>query len=132
MESNNDLSFGVWILIALYIPLVLYFVVRGAKQTKSVKDYAVGSIVFSPWAVGLSLAATMTSAATFIINPGFIAYYGLSAVISFVITVPLGAILSLVVLTKTFRKVGIQIKALTIADWIGERYNNKSYAFFSV
>ncbi|MCB0505238.1 MAG: sodium:solute symporter [Cyclobacteriaceae bacterium] len=130
MESNNDLSFGVWILIALYIPLVLYFVVRGAKQTKSVKDYAVGSIVFSPWAVGLSLAATMTSAATFIINPGFIAYYGLSAVISFVITVPLGAILSLVVLTKTFRKVGIQIKALTIADWIGERYNNKSYAFF--
>jgi len=70
----------------------------------------------------LILAASMTSAATFVINPGFIANYGLSGVISFGIVFPLGALLSLIVLTKSFRKYGQQVKALTLAQWMGERY----------
>ena len=44
--------------------------------TAVLADYALGNLAFSPVAVGLALAASMTSAATFIINPGFIALYG--------------------------------------------------------
>ncbi|MEZ4907771.1 MAG: hypothetical protein R2771_09090 [Saprospiraceae bacterium] len=58
-----------WVVVILYASLILYFVVRGALKTKNISDYAIGSISFSPAFVGLSLAASMTSAATFVINP---------------------------------------------------------------
>ncbi|MEL6629768.1 MAG: sodium:solute symporter, partial [Bacteroidota bacterium] len=74
-----------WALIVVYVGVVLYFVIRGAKKTQSMKDYAVGNIAFSPVAVALSLAASITSAATFIINPGFVAIYGWSAVVAYAI-----------------------------------------------
>lgn len=121
---------GTWILIGLYMALILYFVVRGALKTKSISDYAVGSMKFSAAGVGLSLAAAMTSAATFVINPGFIANFGVSAFISYGIVFPLGALLSLIILTKSFRRYGDTVKALSLAQWIGKRYDSKPYALF--
>ncbi len=121
---------GGWILIVLYAALILFFVIRGALRTKSISDYAVGSLNFSPWFVGLSLAASMTSAATFVINPGLIANYGISGFISFGIVFPLASLTSLVVLTKSFRRYGTSVKALTLASWIGHRYKSQGYALF--
>lgn len=129
IASDNLIVVG-WICLGLYMALILFFVIRGALRIKNISDYAVGSVHFSPAAVGLSLAASMTSAATFIINPGFVAYYGLSGVISMAIFLPLGALISLVVLTKSFRKIGKTASSLTIAQWIGQRYKSKNYAFF--
>lgn len=123
-------SWIIWLAVLAYIVLILFFVVRGARKTKSINDYALGSITFSPIAVGLALAASMTSAATFIINPGFIAYYGISGFISFGVVLSIAALLSLIVLTKGFRKVGIEVESLTMAQWIGNRFDNKSYALF--
>ena len=127
--SEQTLVNGTWILIIAYMALILFFVIRGARRTKSLSDYSVGSINFSPVTVGLSLAASITSAATFVINPGFIANYGLSGVLSFGVFFPLAAMVSLVILTKRFRKQGTKFKSLTLAQWIGDRYNSKSYAF---
>ncbi|HPN38665.1 MAG TPA: sodium:solute symporter, partial [Melioribacteraceae bacterium] len=116
-EVSNNLIFATWILIVLYAAVILFFVIRGALKIKNISDYAVGSINFSPFTVGLSLAASMTSAATFIINPGFIAYYGISAVISFAFVLPIASLFSLVFLTKKFRTHGKTVKALTLAQW---------------
>lgn len=121
---------GTWILLAIYVIAVLYLVFKGAGKTKSISDYAIGSVLFSPVAVGLSLAASMTSAATFVINPGFIANFGVSGVLSYAVFLPLASMISLVVLTKSFRKHGQTVKALTLAQWIGKRYDSKRYAFF--
>jgi sodium/pantothenate symporter len=110
--------------------MVLYFVIKGALSIKNISDYAVGNVVFSPVAIGLSLAASMTSAATFVINPGLVAVYGISGVISFGLVFPLASIASLVLLSKAFRKYGQSINALTIAQWIGARYKSKAYALF--
>ena len=66
--------FAGWISVALYISFILYVVIGAARRTKDMASYAVGNFQFSPAVVGLSLAAAMTSAATFIINPGFVAY----------------------------------------------------------
>ncbi len=128
METTNFVT-GSWILIVVYAVAILFIVIRGALKIKSIQDYAVGSINFTPTAVGLSLAASITSAATFVINPGFIANYGLSGVLSFGVFFPLATMISLVILTKSFRKHGKQLKALTLAQWIGDRYNSKTYAF---
>jgi len=129
MASTAQVT-GGWILIAIYAAAILFFVVRGALRTKNISDYAVGNFNFSPLFVGLSLAAAMTSAATFVINPGLIAAYGLSGLLSFGIVFPLASLVSLVVLTKSFRRHGTNVKALTLASWIGTRYNSKGYALF--
>lgn len=120
----------MWLSLTAYMGVIVFIVIRGALQTKSMADYAVGSLSFSPWAVGLSLAASMTSAATFIINPGFVAYYGISSVLSMAVFMPIGALISLIVVSKGFRKIGANVKATTLAQWIGIRYDSSNFALF--
>ncbi|PIE18059.1 MAG: sodium:solute symporter [Proteobacteria bacterium] len=117
------------ILLGVYCAIVLALVIRGALKTKSMADYAVGSMAFSPLVVGLSLAASMMSAATFIINPGLIALFGVSGVISYGVALPVAALVSFVVLTKGFRRRGQAINATTMAQWIGQRFESPRYAF---
>jgi sodium/pantothenate symporter len=128
--ASSEQIFATWIVVILYMLVILFFVIRGALKVKSMSDYAIGSISFSPLAVGLALAASMTSAATFIINPGFIALYGLSGVLSFGVVMPLAIFCSLILLTKKFRKSGSHVKALTMAQWIGKMYQSQNYAIF--
>lgn len=128
--ATTEQVIGTWILIALYGAAILYFVIKGAMSIKSMKDYAVGNMSFSPYFVGMSLAAAMTSAATFVINPGLIALYGISGVLSFGLFFPLASMVSLVVLTKSFRKYGESVSAVSLASWIGKRYNSKGYSLF--
>jgi sodium/pantothenate symporter len=119
-----------WVLILIYAAVIIYFVVRGAGQTKEMDDYALGSMVFSPIAVGLSLAASITSAATFIINPGFVALYGFSGIIAMGLVLPLATLVSLVLLTKGFRNYGANVKALTMADWMRKKYDSRGFGIF--
>ncbi len=119
-----------WLLVLAYMATILVLVVRGARRNKSVADYAVGNIAFSPIAVGLALAASTTSAATFIINPGLVAYFGLSAAFGLCVVLPISMFLSLVVLTKGFRKYGESVKALTLSQWVGDRYKSRPFAIF--
>jgi len=128
--ASTNMVIAGWIFVIFYAGIILFFVVRGARKTKNMADYAVGSIGFSPIIVGLSLAASMTSAATFIINPGFIALYGISGVLSYVIVLPLAAVFSLAVLTKGFRKHGQTVKALSLAQWMKTRYQSPGYGLF--
>lgn len=118
------------LLLLAYMATIVWLVFRGARKINSLADYAVGSVRFSPVAVGLALAASMTSAATFIINPGFVAMYGISGFISYGLVMPAGALISLVLLTKGFRRYGQTVKALSLAQWMGTRYQSKGYAFF--
>jgi len=87
--------------LAVYAGVILFFLlIRGAsrKNTNINDDQPFGNIGFPSWVVWLVLAALMTSAATFIINPGFIsASYGISGVISFGNVLPIAAFISLIV-----------------------------------
>jgi sodium/pantothenate symporter len=125
-----------WLLVLAYVSIILVLVVRGARRNRSVADYALGNIAFSPVAVGLALAASTTSAATFIINPGLVAYFGLSSIFGLCLVLPLSMFVSLVVLTKGFRKYGSSVKALTLPQWVGERFQSRSaailFAFLSL
>lgn len=107
--------------------LILFFVIKGALKTKSLADFALGQ-GFSPLVVGLSLAASVTSAATLIINPGFVAMFGWSAFLAMSVVLPLGLFLSLIIMSKSFLKYGTSIKALTLAQWIGKRYDSVTYS----
>ena len=121
---------AIWIAIILYMCTIVFFVVRGAMKTHSMSDFALGSMQFNPSFLGLSLAASMSSAATFIINPGFVAYYGVSGVLSMAVFLPIGTLVSLAILSKRFRKYGQTVNAKTIAQWMGIRYQSKGFALF--
>jgi len=128
--ASPELIRAGWLLVIAYMALILVFVVRGARRNRDISDYALGNLAFSPAAVGLALAAAMTSAATFIINPGFIALYGLSGVLSYAIVLPIAAMASLVVLTKGFRRHGTHVHALSMAQWMGTRYGSRAFSLF--
>jgi sodium/pantothenate symporter len=119
-----------WALVGLYALAIIWLVVRGARRNKNVADYAVGTAAFSPIAVGLALAASTTSAATFIINPGFVAYFGLSAVFGLCVVLPGSMFVSLVVLTKGFRTYGASVRALTLSQWVGQRFGSRALAIY--
>lgn len=117
---------ATYILILIYIISALYLAYRGARRTQSMKDYALGQ-GFSPVVVGLSLAASITSAATFIINPGFVAMFGWSAFMAMALVLPAGLYISLIVLSKSFQKYGSSVKAITLAQWVGIRFQSPIY-----
>ena len=113
-------------MLIAYAAVMIFFVVRGALRTRSMTDFAIGN-GFSPLVVGLSLAANITSAATFIINPGFVAMFGLSAFIAMSVMVPLGLMISLIILSRSFQKHGSAFKAISLAQWVNKRYNSPAY-----
>lgn len=128
--ASSQMVGATWVLVGLYTLVVLYFVIKGAMKTHSMDDYAVGSQSFSPLFVALSLSAAMMSAATFIINPGLVARFGISGWVSFGVVFAVGAIGSLIVITKGFRKHGSQVQATTMAQWIGKRYDSPKMSLF--
>jgi len=128
--ATPQMVIAIWIVLILYIGCILYFVVRGARRTKNIADYATGTMNFSPSFLGLSLAASMSSAATFIINPGFVAYYGIAGFLSMAVFLPIGTLVSLAVLSKRFRKYGQSVQAKTIAQWMGNRYNSSKFSIY--
>jgi sodium/pantothenate symporter len=128
--ASSSMVATTWVLLGIYSAAVIFFVIRGALKTKSIDDYGVGSIAFSPTAVGLSLAASMMSAATFVINPGLIAHFGVSGILSFCVVLPIATLTSLIIMTKGFRKHGNVVKATTLAQWIGSRYKSPGFSLF--
>ncbi len=128
--ASTELAVAGWVLLAVYALVVVTLVVRGSRRTRSMRDYALGSVAFSPVFVGLSLAASMTSAATFIINPGLIGLFGVSGVVCLALVLPVVCLGSLVVLTKGFRRYGTTSQATTMAQWIGTRYGSPGFSLF--
>lgn len=122
-----------WALFGLYVAFVAFIAWRSQRKTESMESYSVGTRQVSPIAVGMSLAASLTSAATFIINPGLIYLYGWSGVVGYAIAAPLGIFLGLVVFSKSFRRIGDKTRVLTVPQWIGDRFGDRRLSiWFSV
>lgn len=122
-----------WILFGLYLIGTSYLGWLGHRKTDGFSSFAIGKGDLSPLVVGITLAASTASAATFIINPGFVYVDGLAAFMHLGIAVYLGFLLMLWILSFQFRRLGDEMGALTIPDWIGKRYGSKAFSlYFSV
>lgn len=122
-----------WTLFVAYLIGTAWLAWRGYKKTTGFSSFAVGNRDMNPVVVGIILAASVSSASTFIINPGFIYVDGFSAYFHMVIAVGISFITMLAVLSFRFRRIGAKNGALTIPDWIGKRYGSRKFAlFFSV
>jgi len=114
-----------WILFVVYAVTIVSLAVWNRRKASTMQGFAVGGRQVPPFFVGLSLAANMTSVATFVINPGLIHAYGWSGIVGYGFAAPMGIFLALIVTTKKFRRFGDQFTALTVPQWLGERYADR-------
>ena len=119
-----------WTLFAIYLLGTSYLGYLGYKKTDGFSSFAIGKGDLSPFVVGVTLAASTASAATFIINPGFVYVDGLSAWINMVLGTFTGIMFMLIILSFKFRRIGEKMNALTVPDWIGKRYNSKGFSLY--
>jgi len=119
-----------WSLFILYLVGTAWLGWQGYRKTTGFGSFAVGDRAMNPVVVGIILAASVSSAATFIINPGFVYVDGFSAYFHFVVAVGISFITMLAVLSFRFRRIGADSSALTMPDWIGKRYNSRGFALY--
>ena len=102
----------------------------GMKKQNASKGFSVGNRDMSPVLVGITMAASIASTATFVINPGFVYTHGLSAYLHYGVAALFGVITAFVLLTKGFRQIGETTGSITIPDWIFNRYKSRSFSLF--
>lgn len=115
---------------ALFVGITFYLSWIGMRKTKDLKGFSIGNRDMNPYLIGMTMAASIASTATFVINPGFVFVHGLSAYVHYGVAATLGIVTAFIVLTKGFRKVGEVKGSLTIPDWIYHRYGSRGLATF--
>jgi len=113
-----------WIGVIAYFLVTVTLAILGARRSRSVATYAVGSGQLPPAAIGLSLVAQLTSVATFVVNPGLVYAYGVSALLGYGVAAGSGIMLGLVFFSRRFRTHGVGVAALTVPQWIGTRFQS--------
>ena len=117
-------------LMLVYAVLVYGLSWVGMRRTASVEGFSIGNKDMSAVVVGITLAASIASTATFVINPGFVYVHGLSAYLHFGVAGSLGILSAFLVLTRGFLRLGEAHAALTIPQWIYYRYNHRGFSLF--
>ncbi len=118
----------VWALFGVYMVVTSWLAWLGHKKTGDMRSFAVGSGDMNAAVVGITLAASIALTATFVINPGFVYKHGISALIHLGVAASLGIIVGLVAMSAGFQRVGAASGAVTLPQWIGERYRSKVLA----
>jgi SSS family solute:Na+ symporter/sodium/pantothenate symporter len=119
-----------WILLVAYASVIVFLAWRNRRRAADIESFSIGSRRVPPFFIGLSLAANMTSVATFVINPGLIHAYGWAGVVGYGMAAPLGIFIGLIVTSKRFRRVGDRFTVLTVPQWLGERYGDRRLTVF--
>lgn len=113
-----------------YIGLVFYLSWIGMRRTRDIRGFSIGNKDMNPYVIGITLAASIASTATFVINPGFVYTHGLSAYLHYGVAGSLGIVTAFVVLTRGFLRLGEEHNALTIPQWIYHRYQHRGFSLF--
>lgn len=117
-------------LIIAFVALTFRLSWIGMKKTNDIKGFAIGNKDINPYFIGITMMASISSTATFVINPGFLYQDGLSAYIHYGIFAPLGLFSALLLITKGFRQTGAKHESLTIPGWINDRYQNRTLGLY--
>ncbi|MBB5210543.1 sodium:solute symporter family protein [Microbulbifer hydrolyticus] len=123
-ELFKYLCLGAYVLATLWLSWI------GMRKTQSIRSFAIGNRDMNPYLIGITMAASVASTATFVINPGFVYVHGVSAFIHYALAGGGGIIAALFLLTRRFRALGDAAGAITVPDWIYQRYQSRPLSIF--
>ncbi|SDO13540.1 sodium:solute symporter family protein [Halobacillus aidingensis] len=118
-----EVQIMMWIGLVLLLIIIGYLGYLGYKKTNTVSDFSIAGESLGPVILGLAYAATFFSASTFIGYPGWAYQWGFSSIWIF-LTLIIASPLGLIVVAKRARKMNMTQKSLSLADWLGDRYNS--------
>ena len=118
-----------WVAVRVYAALMA---LTGAlsKRASSFKAFAIGGRSNHPIVIGMAVAAGSVSSTTFVINPGLVWLYGYAAFVAIALSSTVGFLCGLVLFSKSFRRIGDRFEALTVAQWVGDRYRSSNLRIF--
>ncbi|WP_243748816.1 sodium:solute symporter family transporter [Pseudomaricurvus alcaniphilus] len=119
-----------YLLVAFYALATLWLSYIGMRKTADLKGFSIGNKDMSPYLVGVTLAASIASTATFVINPGFVYTHGVAAYLHFGVAASAGILVAFITLTRGFARIGARSGAITIPDWIYHRYQHRGLSLF--
>ncbi len=119
-----------YLLTFSYAILVLWLSWVGMRRTSDIRGFAIGNKDMSPYVIGFTLAASIASTATFVINPGFVYVDGVSAFLHYGVAASLGTLAAFIVLTRGFLRLGEKHQSLTIPEWVYHRYQSRQLSLF--
>jgi len=119
------MAFTTYIYIGLLIYAVYVIIVGfiGAKRIRKLSDFSVASEALGPIPVGLAFTASFFSAVTFLGYVGYSYAWGQCSLWIF-LAIFFASTLGLIMFAKGVRERNIQLKALSIADWLGTAYKD--------
>ena len=123
-------EFFKYALCLVYVLIIYYLSWVGMRRTHDIKGFSIGNKDMNPYLIGVTLAASIASTATFVINPGFVYSHGLSAFLHYGVASSLGILTAFLLLTKGFLRIGEQQQSLTIPEWIYHRYQHRGFSLF--
>jgi len=123
-------DFFKYALIIGYVVLTYVLSYLGLRKATSLTGFSIGNRDMGAVLIGLTLAASVASTATFVINPGFVYTHGLSAYLHYGVAGFLGIAVALITLSKGFRRQEGEQPVLTIPHWIFQRYGSRPLAVF--
>ncbi|MEQ8952754.1 MAG: sodium:solute symporter family protein, partial [Gammaproteobacteria bacterium] len=124
------MSVGIfkYLLVGSYVLLVYWLSWLGMRRTRDISGFSIGNKDMSPYIVGITLAASIASTATFVINPGFVYTDGLSAYLHYGLAGTAGTVCAFLLLSRGFLRIGASFQALTLPDWIYHRYQHRRFS----
>lgn len=114
-----------YILLFIYIGLTFFLSVKGMRKTTGLKSFSIGSGDMPAWVVGITLASSIASSATFIINPGFVYKHGISALLHYGPAAFCGMLAAFFLFGKKFREHGMSSGAITLPNWLYLRFGHR-------
>jgi Na+/proline symporter len=118
-----------WVAVCAYAILLVTVGVL-SRRASSFRMFAIGARSTHPVVIGMAVAAGSVSSSTFVINPGLVWLYGYSAFVALALSSTVGLVLGLFLFSKSFRRIGEKFEALTVAQWVGDRYGSPNLRTF--
>ncbi|PKL19165.1 MAG: sodium transporter [Spirochaetae bacterium HGW-Spirochaetae-5] len=125
------MSFSI-ILLVVFFTIMIGIGLWGMKKTTSLNDFFLGGRSIGPWVSAMAYGTTYFSAVAFIGFAGKLGWvFGLQTMWIVAGNAFIGAFLAWMVLARRTRRMTMNLDAMTMPEFLQERYNGKYTKIFS-
>jgi len=117
--------------IVLYLVILLLIGYLTSKKSKSSEGYFVGSRNIGPWVTAISFLAAYFSTVLIVGGGAFGYKFGMATIWIGASNVLIGCTLAWIVVGRRLRKFSGHLKAMTISDFLAQRYDSNTVRIFS-